>query len=192
MKKSALIAVLGFTIGVASSYAQGAIKFDSYNNNGGIGTLTTFLVGGAPLAAGYTANLVYSLSPITDSAGNGPISGSWLSPATSVATPFLTGGAAGYFAGPNFQLPGYTAGATVYFEILAYQTSAGSYANSTAERGHSDVIATTLATGTTLAPFLNWAPFTVSPVAPVPEPTTLALAGLGGLASLVMLRRKNA
>jgi hypothetical protein len=29
-------------------------------------------------------------------------------------------------------------------------------------------------------------------VAPVPEPTTLALAGLGGLASLVALRRKQA
>ena len=32
----------------------------------------------------------------------------------------------------------------------------------------------------------------LAPVAPVPEPATLALAGLGGLASLVALRRKKA
>lgn len=34
--------------------------------------------------------------------------------------------------------------------------------------------------------------FILAPVAPVPEPATLTLAGLGGLASLMMLRRKKA
>jgi PEP-CTERM motif-containing protein len=42
------------------------------------------------------------------------------------------------------------------------------------------------------AGFAGGPPLTVMSIAPVPEPTTLALAGLGGLASLVMLRRKHA
>ncbi|HEX4349393.1 MAG TPA: PEP-CTERM sorting domain-containing protein, partial [Verrucomicrobiae bacterium] len=56
-------------------------------------------------------------------------------------------------------------------------------------RGHSAEFSSTLATGLTTPPYGLFSSFTV---AAVPEPATLALAGLGGLASLVMLRRKKA
>jgi len=42
-----------------------------------------------------------------------------------------------------------------------------------------------------VAGFMNGGPTELT-LSPVPEPTTLALAGLGGLASLVALRRKQA
>ncbi len=107
----------------------------------------------------------------------------------SVAVPFGTsGGSLGYFQGTvNFILNPY-AGQTVYFEVIAYQTGVGY--DLSAIRGHSASFSTTLATGINSPGFVSFAPFTVAAV--VPEPTTLALAGLGGLASLVMLRRKKA
>jgi hypothetical protein len=107
----------------------------------------------------------------------------------SVATPFLTDGPElGYFVSAyNFVLNSYTPGTPVYFEVIAYQTAAGSYANSL-WRGHSAPFSETLATGTTVPSDVSFTPFTVFVE---PEPTTLALLGLGGLTSLVALRRKT-
>ena len=193
MKKSLVVALLGLAAGSLTAFGQGAIVFNSYNADGvssGL-TKTTFLVGGANVGAGYSADIVYSFAPINDSASNGSLNPGWLtsgsgSPSSfSLVSPF----SGGYFLpSKNFTLNPYTAGTTVYFEVLAYQTSAGNYAAS-AIRGHSASFSTTLATGLANPVNAVWSSFTV---AAVPEPTTLALAGLGGLASLVMLRRKNA
>ena len=107
----------------------------------------------------------------------------------NVATPFLTGpGKDGYFeSGVNFVLNPYTPGTTVYFEVIAYQT--GLTYGTSQNRGHSASFSTALGTGGTYVDVDNFlAPFTVNAV---PEPATLALAGLGGLASLVAFRRKQ-
>jgi len=194
MKKTVILAALGLSIGALSSFGQGAIVFNSYNADGvGSGlTKITFLNGGALVGAGYSADVYYSLSPISQPSGNDSLSAGWLasgsgSPSVnSLITPMV----GGYFtASVNFQLNPYTAGTPVYFEVAVYQTAAGSYANSTADRGHSASFSATLATGLVQPSAALFNSFTV---APVPEPTTLALAGLGGLASLVALRRKKA
>ena len=108
-----------------------------------------------------------------------------------MATPFLTDGPElGYFVSAyNFVLNSYTPGTPVYFEVIAYQTAAGSYANSL-WRGHSAPFSETLATGTTVPSDVSFTPFTVY-VDLAPEPTTLALLGLGGLTALVALRLKT-
>jgi len=198
MKKSVVIAALGLAAGAMTSFGQGSMTFNSYLANSSAGVpvyLNT--VGGSLLGAGYTADLAYSTTAFTDTAGNGNLNGSLSLSASSlfnVATPFGTSGATlGYFQSPhNFSLSPYTAGTTVYFEVIAYNGS--SYANATI-RGHSASFSTTLATGSALPVDIGAAGFTsfaVSAVTAVPEPTTLALAGLGGLASLVALRRKQA
>jgi hypothetical protein len=212
MKKSVILGILGLTAGVVTSFGQGTIQFDNYNSNAGNGFLTTYgsdqgANAGLGLSSSFTAALIYSLSPIVDAASslgntalNGGFSQAFQSPDATSGTTFMTaqfqttsGGVAGYFTGAGannlFRLPTYTSG-NVYFEVIAYNGS--SYANATV-RGHSAAFSETLATGTTLAGFMDaQSPFSVFSVAAVPEPTTLALAGLGGLASLVMLRRKNA
>jgi hypothetical protein len=202
MKKSLVIAALGLTVAAVSSFGQGSMTFNSYLANGSAGILTTFSgsLGSGPVGAGYTADLLWSLTPITDVAGNGALTAGWnLSGAGNgstynVATPFgTTGTTIGYFQSAlnPFQLNPYTAGSTVYFEVIAYQTGL-TYGTSLGGRGHSATFSTTLATGNAFPTDIGAAglqPFTVSAV--VPEPTTLALAGLGGLASLVMIRRKK-
>jgi hypothetical protein len=197
MKKSVVIAALGLAVTAVSSFGQGSIIFNSYIANSSNGILTTFSpsLGGGAVGAGFSADLLYSLSPITDAAGFATLTAGWTASGAgnpsvfNVATPFGTSGSTlGYFqAANNFILSPYTAGSTVYFEVIAYQTGL-TYATSS-ERGHSASFSTTLATGINSPTEVSFSPFTVSSV---PEPTTLALAGLGGLASLVMMRRKKA
>jgi hypothetical protein len=82
----------------------------------------------------------------------------------------------------------YTAGTLVYFEVIAYQTGQ-TYASSTI-RGHSASFSEVLATGAIQPGTMDaMAPFSVFTA--VPEPTTMALGGLG-LASLLLFRRKQA
>jgi hypothetical protein len=200
MKKSIIIAALGLAVEAVSSFGQGAIQFETYlggSDSGGVPTFFAGTLGSGPVGAGYSADLLWSLTPITDAAGFGALTPGWNfsgsgSPSVNnVATPFLTGpGSAGYFnSGFYFVLNPYTSGTPVYFEVIAYQTGL-TYATSQ-NRGHSASFNTTLGANISLPSdsidnYLS--PFTVNAV---PEPTTLALAGLGGLASLVAFRRKQ-
>ena len=195
MKKSVILAVLGLAAGVATSFGQGSLSFNSYNAGSSGSTTVNFSagLGGGLVSSGYSADILYSLSAITEAAGSGALTGGWIlsgagAPSQhSLVTAFGTGGNSGDFTPTsNFTLLPYTAGTTVYFEIVAYQTSAGSYANS-AIRGHSASFSDILATGLQTVPDATYGSFQVFSV---PEPTTLALAGLGGL-SLLMLRRKQ-
>jgi hypothetical protein len=197
MKKSLVIATLGLTIPAASSFGQGSIGFNSYlaNDSAGIPIFFSGAMSG-PVGVGYTADLLYSLFPITDPANpygfpllpGWSVSGSGAPSLYNVATPFETGSLAGYFQSPNnFVLDPYTPGTTVYFEVIVYQTAAGSYANSIF-RAHSASFSDTLTTGPDLPSPVSFAPFTVFVE---PEPATLTLLGLGGLTALLALRRKQ-
>jgi hypothetical protein len=200
MKKSVVIIALGLAVSAVSSFAQGQMTFNSYlaDNSLGVPIYFSTALGGGLVGAGYEADLAYSLTPFTDTSGNGALnpllslSGAGTPSVNNVVTPFGTSGTQlGYFQGAlNFQLTPYTTGTTVYFEVLAYQISAGSYAASTV-RGHSAVFSSTLIDGPALPQDIGLAGFATYMVASVPEPTTLALAGLGGLASLVAFRRKQ-
>lgn len=135
-------------------------------------------MGSALLGSSYSAQLSYSFggSPLTP-----------LSAAQGGQVFFNTGGApAGYFIGGVATIPGYVSG-PIQFQVSAF--NGADYATSSV-RGLSAVLNLSgIATGTSpvgdLGPDL--VAFTVSTV---PEPSTLALLGLGTGALLFLRRRK--
>jgi len=195
MKKSIVLAVLGGTLAAASSQAQGIINFSSYSANGGAGALTTFLSGGGVVPDGFSAQLYYALGTVSDPVIPGN-SQSILSPISSSlvlvgsaqvynSNAASAGAYPGYFGGNNVIIPTYASG-PITFEVLTTGT-----VGSTPYQGRSGTF-TMASIPAAALPAINMTGMPAWQVAPVPEPTTLALAGLGGLASLVALRRKQA
>ena len=99
---------------------------------------------------------------------------------------------AGWFAGSVFQVPGVTPANHdfVSFEVLAFE---GSSFEGAAISGLSSIFQspTSATSASPLPSFVqgSWQNFSIEEI---PEPGTLTLTDLGGLASLVMLRRKKA
>jgi hypothetical protein len=97
-----------------------------------------------------------------------------------------------YNGGAPFQVAGVTlgSGATMEEVVLAYNASAGSWASATA-LGWSNPFQNSVGTsvGDVFATSTQ-ASANQFGIVTVPEPTTLALAGLGGLATLMLRRRK--
>jgi len=195
MKKSLIAPILGLAVSVVSSHGQGSVFFDNYNSNAGAGAQITYNAASTGLSGpigGFTAALYYELGTATADPGNdnavvnvalsaltatGPNAG--LTPAypTSIGN--------GYFSGPVVTIPGYASGA-VTFEIVAFN---GANYQASAVRGRSGSFTeTSLATGTTPAAYFANNP--TFQVFGVPEPTTIALAGLG-MAGLLAFRRRN-
>jgi hypothetical protein len=197
MKKSIFMAVLGVAaLAATSSYGQGTIVFSSYAANGGAGAITTFFGTSSPLPTGYTAQLYYFIGTLSDPVNTSSASSVLTAPAAgfvalagATAAYDNSGGATGqqglgYFDGSAVSIPGYSSG-PITFEIVA--TGNGFYGRSGSFTESS--ISTGLAPSGYFGDNSSGMPAFV--VAPVPEPTTLALAGLGGLASLVAFRRKQ-
>ena len=199
MKKSILTlsVAAGALALAASAQAQGSIWLNNYDSGAGVfqglssnvsaplGTDVEVLVGptAGSLAAVVTSGGTYnglSVFTLTDNSG----------------------GTGGSFFDANFGATSVAAAGSGFAEVLTW-SGASTYAlaltTTGAWTGSSGVFAQTV--GTTIPA----APSTPTPVSlalpgniyevqttSVPEPTTLALAGLGGLASLVALRRKQA
>jgi hypothetical protein len=185
MKKSVLIAILGVAACAATSYGQGYVVMNSYSANGLTGALTTMPDGVTPVAGTFTAELFYALGTVSDPGNGGPISGLFTAIPSSLVNYDLNND--GYFQlSSTVTVPTYASGA-VSFEIWAsgpgFQGRSGSFTEST------------IASSASASPNFfgdNGPGMPNFSVSPVPEPTTLALAGLGGLASLVAFRRKQA
>jgi hypothetical protein len=209
MKKSVLLGIIGLAAGMATSYGQGYLSLDNYSlgsnspltyganvpANGVSGAL-----GSGPLSTAWSVGLYFvgGTQSLTDPAGTGiPVSPLVLGtgPGSSIAIGAQNaGGSLGYYGSATAFNTGSTLNTTATLEIVAYPTSAGSYA-AAGYRGHSAPFSLTTVTATSPTP-VNAGDFgqafSVAQVAAIPEPTTLALAGLGGLASLIALRRKQA
>jgi hypothetical protein len=190
MKISLLAGVLAFAAGLAPSYGivfeTGTIQFNTHDSNGGGGQLTVWgnndlgIPAGTPLGAGFTAGLVFSITPITEPADS---VGGLLSPGWTLA-PNMASFVDGCFTGPDFVLPLYAPGSQIYFEVLAY--NGGTYDNSTI-RAHSASFTEPLAFGNQAPGYMDNMPlFAVS----TPEPRALALAGTG-LALLIGHRMRR-
>jgi hypothetical protein len=178
--KKLLVALAAVIVTAATSYGQGELFFSTRNPAAGVN---------APV---YKADLVNGPGP-TYSAGlflNGTlVPGSQ----TTFQAPG-TGGAAilnRYVSPVTVQFAGNGIGSSVTFTMRAWDTAAGSYAAASAapgqfQYGESQPLTVTLGGGT-LPPADLPASFTGFPL--VPEPSTIALGVIGGLA-LLLRRRK--
>jgi len=193
MKRSIFIAVLGMASATVA-FGQGKIIFSNYTSTSA--PKVKFAANGLAVGAEVNAELAYYVGT---SALDIPASLAQMTLAPTTIDAFgLAGGDAdgsayaGWFTGSTFQVPNVTGANNdfVSFEVLAFEGS--SFAGATIS-GHSSIFQSpTSGSAGAGAPGMvpgSWQNFTVSAV---PEPTTLALAGLGGLASLVALRRKKA
>jgi hypothetical protein len=177
MKRKVLSTILGaagiFGL-VATSHAQGRVYFDNYNAT----PYYPIVYSGTDDPAGSEAyaELGYALGTTT--------TGFTLIPSSTTEVNSAT---PGYFQGGIVLIPGYTSG-PVSFEILSWVGT--SYASAT-YTGSINWTEPSIAVSPARAGFFSHLPGDIV-LTPTPEPTTLALAGLGGLASLVAFRRKNA
>ena len=205
MKRSLVVGMLGLAAVAPSSYGQGCIWLDNYDSGGPLvvygshvylnGMSGAFGAVGAGLNSSWTVGIYFVVGTpsITDPAGIGfPDSrlslGTGAGSTAQVASSNVDGAAGCFLAAAYFDT-GAPLGSVITAELVVYPTAAGSYAFAPC-RGHSD-------------------PFVITPVAPaspqkplvgdyfsgfsalwIPEPSTLALAGLGGL-SLLLVRRKK-
>jgi len=199
MKKSVILAILGLSAVAVTSYGQGSVAFNTYTALGGTGILATFGNGpsiGTGIGSTFTGELLWSLTNPGDAASTALTANNALNPAWNVgvtgtfASPATV--AVGYIVANNLnltalQLSGAT---TIFCEVAAFNGTG--YGVGSTYQGHSASFSVALAQGTTLPSgdqLDNMAPFAVFQT--VPEPTTLALGGLG-LAALLVARRKKA
>jgi hypothetical protein len=201
MKKSIILSIIGLTVATTVSHA-GSIPFNTYLANNEAGIEVTYGGGwmgppiGTPIDDTFTGELLYSATPIIENAtlGNGdqflPLNPGWSVGSTGTFNFHYSTGAvipAGYIAAPNFNYAG--SETTLYFEVAAFQGPA--YGSPGCFQGHSASFTANLVFGTTLPDpnqLNNLQPFQV--FGPVPEPTTLALGGLG-FAVFFLFRRKQ-
>jgi PEP-CTERM motif len=196
MKKQVLASVLGVAglLGLtASSYGQAQIFFDNYvaspyynvqyaGTGVAAGTEVSVELGYA-VGAGQTTG--FTLLPATITTIN---------PAASQPNNGVGPAVGGWFDGPIATLTGVGSGQAATLEVLAWTTTGGTTFANAAFTGTliwTEPGATLGGNGLPASNFTAMPGSVILNPTVVPEPTTLALAGLGSLASLVALRRKQ-
>lgn len=206
MKRKLIASILGIASSsamVASSYGQGQVIFANYAYDPGFTAApVTYAANNVPagkagqlVGSEFNADLLFSLNGgVTYSAAPNSTTafyGSDVAPGAGLGTPT---GYAGLFQGNSVLVPGYTSGA-IFFEVQAF--NAATYASATVvgtSAAFSIPSLSTVGSATPVGDLFNGGAagtylqsFTV---ANIPEPTTLALAGLG-MASLLAIRRRK-
>jgi hypothetical protein len=204
MKRKVLAKMIGAgsVLGLAVSVQAQQVAFDNYDASPyyqvrytSTASLAPAGLAGASAGANVDVELGYALGANQVSGFTlVPSSITAINPALGVADNGVGPVVHGWFQGPAVTVNGYSSGA-VTFEILAWVASGtgaggGTYANS----GYNGSLIWTEASipgsGLPAGDFKALTGDTIL-VATVPEPTTLALAGLAGLVSLVAYRRKQ-
>jgi hypothetical protein len=191
MKKAMLLLTLaGLPTG---AFAQGTVNFANNILGDSTGGITSpNATSGDALAPGTFTVALYWDSTAT-SAGEGISPGNFglVLEATFLSNP-ATWPLNGQFAGGNVTVAGLTAGTVGYFEIAVWIGNAASYAQATGNAGFTTVFANnTGGSGRPPFPPINltgWNGNLNMPV--IPEPSTIALGGLGAAGLLLFRRRK--
>jgi hypothetical protein len=174
MKRNLVASVLGLAASAVVAYGQSAVLFDNYLS--GQPVQWTSDAAGAPpgragslveFADGFVANLLWQFGTTTGDAGL----------RVPVGLP-----APGYFSGPMVSITGYSAPSFITFTVQAW--TGMDYASSTA-RGSLSWIEPSLSPGP-VNPLNMPGPLIVQYI---PEPSVLALTGLGLGAALIARRR---
>jgi hypothetical protein len=208
MKRKVIAAVIG-TAGLvgmaASSYGQGNIQFNTYQSTGYYPIVYGAGTGGLQnTGAGVNVDgeLAYFIGTATGSSVFTMLPSSIIAVSSTAKTPGVYANdpsGSGYIVGSAIAIPGYVSG-PISFEIFAWAASGtgsgvgGTLATSTINDSSAPLEWTeaSIASGLSPAGFFQALPGEVVLTATAtPEPTTLALAGLAGLVSLVAYRRKQ-
>jgi len=186
MKKLFSLVVVGLT--AVTTYGQGTFNFSNFS--GPVDAPVRQGTAGNPLvsSATYMATVAWALGVVSDPAA--------LSLLPSATTPFLGSGFPGYFFGPAVS-PGATVNGTVTLQVLYWnQTTGATFATAKSVAGgewaESALFQVSIPASATGLPvdLVGLTPRTMQINPPVPEPATIALAGLGAAALLIFRRRK--
>jgi len=197
MKKTIAIVVAAIFMSGASAYAQGTLNFNN-RLNAATAALVSSSTGTLLLGTGFSAQLFAG----SDLASMAPVG------AVVPFRPLTQATAAGSWAGITVTVPTVAPGQSAFLQVYAWDNAGGTYtsfaqavAGNTAERGWSTVFSSAPLGGQPAGgglPILdpnivgnataanNMTAFSLNPV---PEPSVLALAGLGGLALLIRRRK---
>jgi hypothetical protein len=215
MKRAIIAAILGVAGSVATTYGQGIVQFNNYISHSFNPVVQT---GGANVdLPTVEVALFYVLGNATGdttsaflTAAGSPVSTGFIDTTLNTLGSYGGTGPGGYYDSSTVAtLASWTTSQTATFMVEAWNTAAGGtfttqgnlagtsalwtevvdsgYASSTLT-GYG-IIPTSL--GAPSEPMFTGMPTLTMALNPVPEPTTLALAGLGG-AALLALRRKKA
>lgn len=186
MKKLILSAALG--LACVSALAQGTLNFA--NAGSGVNAKVFDASGNGIGGTGYMADLFWAAGNVTDADS--------LAALAAPSTFSTIASQAGYFFGGARTVNGALGGSTITVQVRAWNAVAGAtwddalaYAkvhNTEALVGMSDLFQVQLTTAP--ATPVNLTGLTSFNLVAVPEPTTLALAGLGAAALLIFRRRK--
>jgi hypothetical protein len=204
MKKLILsvTAIAGFSAG---AFAQGSITFDGSNNNNTSVSATSngsvFIGGVLDTDTDINAELLYSSTGVAGTFS--PVVTLLLSSTATVATPALgqissAAGDIGYGlngslydnSGNVFAIPGIATSATAYFEVEGWTGNSSTYAAASGAKGTTAAFTEVLGGQNPPYTTINNMPALNLVTTVVPEPSTLAMAGVG-LASMLMFRRRN-
>jgi hypothetical protein len=194
-----VVALVAATI--TTGWSQAEVVFSNFGGgvNAPFSNAPAINAGATLSGTSFLADLFYGTT-----AGNNNLTLGQLTDA-GLATPFQAGGGAGYFLGGGQVLP---VSGNIEFIIVVWQAAAGaSWATATGSPASIDATRSSTYSGHGGTEWGASAPITFTPnvspagdsplngltgfaLQPVPEPTTLALGGLGAAALLMFRRRK--
>jgi hypothetical protein len=192
MKKTILsLTLAGLSVG---TFAQGTLNFANNilgNSTGGV-TAPNATSGDALAPGTYTVALYWDSTATSAGASIVPGSTGLVLEATYLSSA-ATWPIPGQFAGGNVTVAGLAPGTVGYFEVAGWTGNAASYAQATGDAGLTTLFGNnTGGAGNPPSPPVNLTGWSgnLNLIPPVPEPTTIALGGLGAAALLLFRRRK--